>query len=49
MLAYLLAALDSEAAQQAQIRLVLDLTFGDEHADRHYALEQIDDILRSGQ
>ena len=35
--------------QLAQIRLVLDQVFGDEYADRQYAIEQIDDILRSGQ
>jgi hypothetical protein len=33
-------------ARQAQIRLVLDLVLGDELADRQYALEQIDGILR---
>lgn len=32
--------------QMEQIRLVLDQVFGDELADRQYALEEIDEILR---
>jgi hypothetical protein len=32
--------------QLEQIRLVLDLVLGNELADRQYALEQIDDIIR---
>lgn len=39
---------DPEAGHLEQIRLVLD-AFDWEHDDRQYALEQIDDILRSGQ
>jgi LPS sulfotransferase NodH len=39
---------DPAAAQLAQIRLVLD-SFDWETDDRQYALEQIDDIMRSGQ
>lgn len=40
---------DPAAGQLAQTRLVLEQVLGDEHADRQYALEQIDDILRSEQ
>jgi hypothetical protein len=53
MLALVLAALYFEEQlapvhrQQVQIRLVLDLVLGDEYADRQYALERIDAILRS--
>lgn len=39
---------DPAAGQLAQIRLVLDMVLGDEYADRQYALEQIDHIMRSG-
>ncbi len=35
-----------EPGQLAQIRLVLDQVLGDEYADRQYALEQIQEILR---
>jgi hypothetical protein len=37
---------DPTSGQLEQVRLVLDQVFGDEYADRQYALEEIDDILR---